>query len=447
MAWKIFRRKQKQKQQEPPLYGNVGFSPQDSVRKPWETKKRWYRTGWLWGPVVAALVLLLLFGLKQKGWLEQQALLTGVVLYADNMPAVNVPVRFLNQVSFTDVSGRFEFTFTPRDSIVPLTVAGESSGAALVQNVRIDDSRDVLIVLPGKKLPLAGLAGEPASRPAAPASAATTPPPPPTSRFVFEDARYRIESGLTWAQMLERHKMLAKQDFHLGRITHSASPGNPALFSGVWYPGGERQRLVRAESWVEFVKKWREFQERELILVSLATFIEANHRVFVGVWQSGTTLQKIWLEQSWAGFAERHNQYEQEGYHLVDIETYLDRGVRKFAGIWEPALGRGMLRRSTGKSAFLRTIREAGQEGFHLVDMEIYREAGQTRYIGVWEGGSGRSDFIIEDLEKKFQRKQAEARANNLRLIDLEYSFPDQQKRVSAVWYSGDTAIAADTDL
>lgn len=167
-----------------------------------------------------------------------------------------------------------------------------------------------------------------------------------------ETYEVRFQVNLTWQQLVEAWKKLAKEGFLLIDLEPYASRGT-VRYVGIWKAGKDiKHRLWKASSWGEFRSKWREFGRAGYRLFDIEIFREAGIKKYTGIWSPGEDNYRMWVEAPWENFQVRKIQFELEGLYMVDLEVE-DDPHRRFSGVWRH--GHSRLREDPPSYKELRT--------------------------------------------------------------------------------------------
>lgn len=122
-----------------------------------------------------------------------------------------------------------------------------------------------------------------------------------------------------WEDFTNKWKELAKD----GRVltdVEAFKNGGSVSFVGVWESGiGKDQRLIKADSFNEFDKYWKDFNKEDLRLVDIDVATVGSGELYIGVWNKGTGGQFLWQANSLAQLQAKNTELSAQKLDLVDF--------------------------------------------------------------------------------------------------------------------------------
>lgn len=233
----------------------------------------------------------------------------------------------------------------------------------------------------------------------------------------------KLVVGATWPSFVNQWTTFASQGLRLVDLDvyNDANDGS-IRYSGVFRAGTDGYALYSGVSWGDFTTHWTNLANQGLRLINIETYLEGGSRKYAGVWRAGSDGYYLWAGVTWSDLEAKWATLN-ANMRLVDIEVYLDTdNIVKYIGVWREGNDAHALHNSDWTN-FVAKWNELAAQGLRLTVFKTYTDgAGATRYVGVWRAGSGGYALWNKVDQENFYGKYTEWQSNNLRLVGLSTS-------------------------
>ena len=165
----------------------------------------------------------------------------------------------------------------------------------------------------------------------------------------------------TWQSLQKRFKYRATN--HIKNIQITAKNEYTLTFG----EGSVKQQVIRANSWNQFVSKWKKVRATNMRLRCIAY----SRGEFIGLFDAAKRGTYLYNLIGWKAFTKKWEELGKKNYRLVDIETYKVNGKMHYIGIWHYGKEGYFLWNVKGYYNFQKKFDELKKQGLQLVDIEV----------------------------------------------------------------------------
>jgi len=170
------------------------------------------------------------------------------------------------------------------------------------------------------------------------------------------------EFAEAWKEKLEQ-KELQLIDVEVVTI------GNKNHYVGVWDTGKGGSALFQYNNWGDFVAKWKELAKDGRVLTDVEAFQNGGSVSYVGVWENGSGKdQRLIKANSFNEFEKYWKDFNNEDLRLVDIDIATVKDGELFIGVWNKGTGGQYLGLANTISELQTKTKDLNAKNLDLVD-------------------------------------------------------------------------------
>lgn len=243
--------------------------------------------------------------------------------------------------------------------------------------------------------------------------------------FQATDAKMEYLEQLDWESFEAENDRLVSAGFRPTSI-ETTGIGADRRFWGIYTESTLASKVIKTESWPDFVKAKREMAAEGFLLSRVQAYaINETDARYIGVWyqDEAATPHKIWKLDSPESLRERTDDMSKQQYYLQTVEVFLTpSGTATYLAIYHysPIPVRNYVFVTEEEEAFQIDLRQRYQSKVRLIDFEQFSAKEANYFLGVYQNGTYDSRTVFHQLRADFNGKWEQLEKENLKLVGWE---------------------------